>query len=288
MASDGGGGGGDWFKRAYDLAEGEEANLVYGSAFDHNEVELVELGPELLALVESGEQRLCFKGGPDDEAVLCTVDKTFLVKRVETSNTLLLIQPPGGLDDRIAGGDGDWADADAAANDDATPAAKRQKRRSSGGAAAAAASPPHAAEERVAAADGACPVGEDGLKDLTAFAQADSHLELVLTAPRVDPMWSRLHAEPHVYAGPEHEREMDEAWANEHDDNDCGEEGTPDPPPRGFTLDELIQSTQASEVEILTALEDGPAFDMGGRWRGIDAGYLVGKDQTGADPAERK
>ena len=28
--------------------------------------------PEILALVESGEQQLCFKGAPEDEAVLCT------------------------------------------------------------------------------------------------------------------------------------------------------------------------------------------------------------------------
>ena len=112
------------------------------------------------------------------------------------------------------------------------------------------------------------------MKDLTAFAQADSHLELVLTAPRVDPMWDRLRTEPHVYAGPEHDKELDEAWAAEHDDNDCGEEGVPDPPPRGFTLDELVQTTQASEVEIVAALEDGPAFELGGRWRGIDPGYL--------------
>jgi hypothetical protein len=46
-----------------------------------------------------GFQSLLFKCN------LCryTEDKTFLVKRVETSNTLLLVQPPGGLDDRIAG-----------------------------------------------------------------------------------------------------------------------------------------------------------------------------------------
>ena len=90
---------------------------MYGDDFDHNEVELLELSPELLALLESGEGQLCFKGGPDDEAVLCTRDKTFLVKRVETSNTLLLMQPPGGLDLRIAGGDGDSADADAELDD---------------------------------------------------------------------------------------------------------------------------------------------------------------------------
>ena len=73
-----------------------------------------------------------------------------------------------------------------------------------------------------------------------------SNLYRYVTAPRVDPMWDRLRTEPHVYAGPEHEKELDAAWADAQDENDCGEEGTPDAPPRGFTLDELIDSTQAS------------------------------------------
>ena len=38
----------------------------------------------------------------------------------------------------------------------------------------------------------------------------------------------RLRTEPHVYAGPEHEKELDAAWADAQDENDCGEEGTPD------------------------------------------------------------
>ena len=56
----------DWFKRKYDLAEGEKANLVYADDFDQTEVELLELSDEMLAMMEAGEE-LCFKGGPDDE-----------------------------------------------------------------------------------------------------------------------------------------------------------------------------------------------------------------------------
>ena len=40
-----------------------------------------------------------FKGEPEEEAVLCTKNKTFVVKRVDTSNTLLLCAPPGKFDD---------------------------------------------------------------------------------------------------------------------------------------------------------------------------------------------
>jgi hypothetical protein len=33
------------------------------------------------------------KGGHGDDAVLCTVDKTFALKYVETTNALLLVPP---------------------------------------------------------------------------------------------------------------------------------------------------------------------------------------------------
>jgi sister chromatid cohesion protein DCC1 len=131
---------------------------------------------------------------------------------VETSNTLLLMQPPRGLDDRVAGGGGDVADADADGTTDGnTAAAKRQKHHGGdaglpdvgapgsapGGAPDGGAGLPEPARAEAGAhldagatsADSVCPVGQGGLKDLTAFAQADSHLELELTAPRVDPMW---------------------------------------------------------------------------------------------------
>lgn len=37
-------------------------------------------------------RRLCLKGGPDEEAVLCSASRTFAVKSVETTNLVLLVQ----------------------------------------------------------------------------------------------------------------------------------------------------------------------------------------------------
>lgn len=42
-----------------------------------------------------------FKGGPDQEAVLCTSGKTFAVKDVGTSNLLMLVPP-----EELSEGDG--------------------------------------------------------------------------------------------------------------------------------------------------------------------------------------
>ena len=234
-------GGGDWFERAYDLKVGERAGLSYGDDFEGTDVELLELPPELLSSVQSGEETLCFKGGPDEEAVLCTKDRTYAVKRVETSNTVLILQPTRGfeheVDDEV---------------DDEERAGKRPR-----------SDAPDASGEEPCA------------KRLTAFAQAASHLELVPTAPRLDAMWDRLLSDRHVFAGADVDKASDDAWlAANVDDADVGEEGLPDPPPRGFAFEELVETTQASEGEILAALEDGPAFEFGGRWRGMDPGYL--------------
>ena len=90
----------DWFGRERGLGEGEAANLVYAADFDANEIELLELPDDLLQRAREGEE-LVFKGGPDEEAVLCTSDATYLLKRVETSNTLLLMRgASGAIDDR--------------------------------------------------------------------------------------------------------------------------------------------------------------------------------------------
>lgn len=53
---------------------------------------LIELSPDLLKLIEKGES-LCIKGSVKEEAVLCTSNTTYTMKRVETSNTLLLVSP---------------------------------------------------------------------------------------------------------------------------------------------------------------------------------------------------
>lgn len=60
------------------------------------------LGPPLLLPLERPplparpRRSLCLKGAPGEEAVLCTRDKTYAVKAVETTNLLLLVQqqPP--------------------------------------------------------------------------------------------------------------------------------------------------------------------------------------------------
>ena len=119
------------------------------------------------------------------------------------------------------------------------------------------------------------PLGEDGLKQITSFAQAGSHLEVTKIEPRLDPMWARLRSAPHAYAGPEREAEIvddDDAGA------DAGAEGEDADATVGVEEDDLIENTQASKVEIHAALADGPAFrdpNRGGRWRGIDDTYAA-------------
>ena len=73
------------------LAAGSSAKLAYGPGFTHEKLQLLEVDEELLQeIIRTG---VVIKGAPADEAVLCTASKTFVLKQVETSNTLLLIPP---------------------------------------------------------------------------------------------------------------------------------------------------------------------------------------------------
>ncbi|KAK0266165.1 hypothetical protein B0A54_06667 [Friedmanniomyces endolithicus] len=67
---------------------------------------LLELPPELLRLVVSERTILHFKSGPktseagsNSEAVLCTPDKTFNIRQVNTSNSVYIYQPTSHNDD---------------------------------------------------------------------------------------------------------------------------------------------------------------------------------------------
>jgi sister chromatid cohesion protein DCC1 len=116
----------DWFGRERGLGEGEAANLVYAADFDANEIELLELPDDLLQRAREGEE-LIFKGAPDEEAVLCTSDATYLLKRVETSNTLLLMRGASGvINDRRE--DEDEADEQNATRTNATPSSAKRRR----------------------------------------------------------------------------------------------------------------------------------------------------------------
>jgi sister chromatid cohesion protein DCC1 len=201
-----------WFAEAHNLQEGEKANVVLGEDFHTNEVELLNLNDELLKVIEDGGE-LMFKGGPDDEAVLCTDRTTYAVTRVETSNTLLLFQPPGGLPTKVRLPDGTVDDIDADADDPddrdptVTPLPKRRKTDDDATGADGDGPPSTPAEAINRAMKDGVPLGEDGLKDIVSFAQASSHLEVVKCEPRLGPMWERLRQAPHAYAGPEREAE---------------------------------------------------------------------------------
>jgi len=73
------------------LEAGASTRLSYGPNFTAEKLQLLEVDEELLQeIIASG---VVIKGAPADEAVLCTASKTFVLKQVETSNTLLLIPP---------------------------------------------------------------------------------------------------------------------------------------------------------------------------------------------------
>ena len=247
----------DWFGRERGLGEAEAANLVYAADFDANEIELLELPDDLLRRAREGEE-LVFKGGPDEEAVLCTSDATYLLKRVETSNTLLLMRGASGvIDDRRE----DEVEEANEANDapSATPTAASAKRRRVSDASAGGPVTP-VSDPRPARVVAAFAANEDGQPDLIAHAQAESHLELRETEPRLERVWRALSAPPHVFAG---------------NDADFDETVEPDAV-RGLSEERLLALAGASKGETLKALETGPAFldPTTNRWRGVDEGYL--------------
>ena len=91
----------DWFTRVRGSSPASPRTSCTRD-FDANEVELLSSPrPAREDPVRGGVPEL--RGAPDDEAVLCTSDRTFLVKRVETSNTLLVMQPAGGIDRTVVG-----------------------------------------------------------------------------------------------------------------------------------------------------------------------------------------
>lgn len=57
---------------------------------------LLELPPDLLKLIESGENpplTWAIKGNPTEDAVLCTNDKTYSIRSVSLSNSILVATP---------------------------------------------------------------------------------------------------------------------------------------------------------------------------------------------------
>ncbi|OCH89001.1 hypothetical protein OBBRIDRAFT_779081 [Obba rivulosa] len=69
------------------------------SSEDNGKFKLLELPPELCKLVESAinsntSPSLMIKGQPNEDAVLCTADKTYTVRSIVLSNSMVVATPP--------------------------------------------------------------------------------------------------------------------------------------------------------------------------------------------------
>ncbi|KAA1476803.1 hypothetical protein DENSPDRAFT_807700 [Dentipellis sp. KUC8613] len=67
-------------------------------ASGHGAYRLLELPPDLLQLIESSVDNnsleFTIKGAPEDDAVLCTADRTYALRAVVLSNSVLVVTPP--------------------------------------------------------------------------------------------------------------------------------------------------------------------------------------------------
>ena len=71
------------------LSLGTRSRLVFGAGFSSERVLLLEVSEAQLSEILA--EGVVVKGAPEEEAVLCTSSRTFLLKQVETSNSLLLV-----------------------------------------------------------------------------------------------------------------------------------------------------------------------------------------------------
>ena len=200
----------------FTTADGESFNLEFDPAgVDRDDIELLEIDPNVLNEILKSDGSIAFKGGPDDVAVVCTKTKTYQVKRVETSNQILLVGPP--LDGETRGGETVVAETRRMGEADVATTKKRA----------------------------------------TVRAQKSSHLDLTEIAPRLERLRDMLASAAYGVGGADTD-------AMETDANDAG-----------YAFEELDETVQASETEIMRCLEDEHALCVGGKWRGVDAGYRL-------------
>ncbi|KAG1829115.1 sister chromatid cohesion protein Dcc1 [Suillus variegatus] len=73
-----------------------DLRLSTATAQDTGSFRLLELPPELCQIIESASEKtasLFIKGHPTEDAVLCTLEKTYAVRSVVLSNTVLVVTP---------------------------------------------------------------------------------------------------------------------------------------------------------------------------------------------------
>jgi sister chromatid cohesion protein DCC1 len=242
---------------------------------------------------------LVIKGDPSDTAVLVTHDRTYAVKRVETTNTLLLVPPDGHRPEsafpptQAAVGGGTPLPAAAAPPPDSTPARDATQRTPIAPAAAAAPAPtPGTINGGLQTQLERAEAGAARSLPIVASAVARAHLEVAPTVPRLAALERLLDERPYG---------LEDEDDNEEDDSDGsgdGEQPLPDasvaalhdpsPPPRPgvYSFARLLARVQASPAELKAALRELGAVRLGGGggagagvnggaccWRRVDPGY---------------
>ena len=217
--------------------------VVFSGTFLEDGVKLMELPREIMDALKVGD-RLSIRGSRDDEAVLCTADKSFVVRKIESSNTSLILAP------RAAGSASGGAGGGATALSVAATATctyeliptlprldrlgellgKEPYRGVSSGEAGGGGGGGEAKGEG----------GADGGAGAGAGAGAGG---------------SRKRSEPSSGRGKSPKRQRSE--------------GT------GYTTEELLGEVQASEAELQEGLRELGALQIDGRWRVVDAAYLA-------------
>lgn len=77
------------------------SNLKFSDDFKSTDFRLIEVDDELMNKIKSGE-RIQLVGDPKADAVLCTSSSTFSVKKVETSNSIYLVQQSNSINFEIS------------------------------------------------------------------------------------------------------------------------------------------------------------------------------------------
>ncbi|KAI8463895.1 MAG: sister chromatid cohesion protein Dcc1 [Monoraphidium minutum] len=236
------------------LSSSRPRQLQYSGAGLRRDLRLLEVEDGLLAEIQRGG--VVVKGGAGDDAVLCTQDKTYALKYVETTNSLLLL-PPDERGDQEFGAVHTLTPADSSAPRDVGLQTQMQKN------SCAESNPP-----------------------LVATATAVAHIEVVRCLPRLGQL-RELLAGCRPY-GLEDEQEDGCGGMDVDGDADApggrgqaaggwrqrlaggGAKGAP----AGFTDAQLLELVQASRSELLSELTALGAVRLGGRWRLVDADYL--------------
>jgi len=86
--------------------DGQPIQLAFSptSIKESGNFRLLELPPDLLKSIESNDNSpltWAIKGNPAEDAVLCTDDKTYSIRSVSLSNSLLIVSP-GEVQDQLA------------------------------------------------------------------------------------------------------------------------------------------------------------------------------------------